>query len=242
MRPRPKSRGSYGTTGTTGGDETSVYESATEDATGRDAEDESDDDDETELGRYTVVANDIAAVADKYKNSPPNVPVPLPPPPKAGLEDMQPTANGHETIGEDGAKIVRRKSVRMNLPEDGPSGTTEQEREQERERAFADAAVAAHPTGVHHSHPIPLSASAPPRPPRRSDSPPIPRQHANWDTRIGRVRDDSSDEENPLTKEYTKARKGLIRNTGDFSDVTATPKKGLRKSLSLKSKGKRAQV
>jgi hypothetical protein len=214
------------------GDETSIYESAEEDNIG----DETDDDEETELGGYTVVANEIATVADGYAI------------PHERIQHL-PTTHGPDPIlasvptapgpGSEEVKLGRRKSVRIAEDEDGTSHDVE-DREpvyKPRERDFAP-------------EPAVISTAAPPRPARRNDdSPPPTRSHATWDTRIGRMRDDSSDEEEDRdTKDYTRARKGLIKNNGDFSDAAAMPKKkkkgtggdGLKKSFSLKSMGSRS--
>jgi hypothetical protein len=227
---RPKSRGSNN------GDDNSVYESANEDAAA--ALEDSDDDDVTELGNYTVVANEKATAtlepAAPLATGPPvpatttsDVPV-LPPIPTAPLLT-------------DDNKLGRRKSVRMNLPaeegsptsriHDGPALLSEREKEHAR---HADAAIIAE-----------AEASSPPRPARRrrDESPPVSREHMVWDTRIGRVRDDTSDEddENPLTEDYARAHKSLTKNNGDFSDVVDNAKQDSKKGKKRKSllRGKR---
>ena len=65
----------------------------------------------------------------------------------------------------------------------------------------------------------PLAGKAEPVDRAGNNSPPPERPtDANWSTRIGRVRDDSSDEES-YDNGYNKAKKGLIRNSGNWESV-----------------------
>lgn len=101
--PRPSigSRPSYASTA----DQTSIYESAVEDEFHdvHDQPEETDDDESTELGDggYQVVEN------DRLSKSPEETPAPI-----AHAQDALPDLPPQE----DGAGVVRRKSVRMNLP------------------------------------------------------------------------------------------------------------------------------
>lgn len=232
-RPSMNTRPSYASTG----DETSIYESANEAGGGDDDSDFSEDN--TELGDtgYTVVDNDRvyrrAEVDAAATGAPPPEPSQKPRPVSNASTIMAaqrslppvPQAPGPVSQDDDG-KIVRRKSVRMNLPPETPTSPAVQDergRELEREKAFADAAVASS---------------------KREDSPEPARIHEQWDTRIGRVRDDSSDDERGgLTEEYSRARKGLIRQSGGFDKLLEKrnkkdkEKKSLSRSGSTKSKG-----
>jgi len=69
----------------------------------------------------------------------------------------------------------------------------------------------------------------------RAPSPEHERADAQWDTRIGRMREDTSDE-SEVDDGYRRARKGLIKNSGQWEAVKEKTA-GMKKTGSVKSKG-----
>lgn len=127
---------------------------------------------------------------------------------------------------DDKPGVVRRKSVRMNVPEGERDAEyyrqkAEQEeaenhllrvREQEREAAERYQAAAN----------------------ARDDSPPPSRVEGNWSTRIGHMREDTSDEED-LDPQYMRARKNLMATEeGDKDKKKKRQSTGSTKSKSSK--------
>lgn len=210
-----------------GGDNESIYESADEggDAAPRNYESESEP--ETIDENYNVVENErIARIEGREL-------------PHQQEPDMSAEA-AHETLGSvvhapgpitdaEEPKVGRRKSVRMSVPEGERDAeyyrvqAEQQEhenhlarvREQEKEaaRAYQEAAAS------------------------RDDSPPPSRMEGNWSTRIGHMREDTSDEED-LDPSYMKARRNLMATAEGDDD-----KKKKRKSGgSTRSKGSKAST
>jgi hypothetical protein len=229
-------------------DEASVYESAIEDggddAYGRNADSSSEDDDEFEGHGYQVFENDKVSRADLHVG-----------PPEIVRLSHDGNARDDESIASDGTatggspvrptaataapahaaapvpaeddKVTRRKSVRITAPDSPHHPVSNQNQPLP-------------PTPTHAAHAEPDSdeeyrahahdrAVSPP-PQRATD--------AQWSTRIGRVREDSSDEEVGGDEDYRRARRGLIRNTGKWETVKGgvTPEKMKKKSGSVRSK------
>ncbi|TYJ57965.1 hypothetical protein B9479_001323 [Cryptococcus floricola] len=95
------------------------------------------------------------------------------------------------------------------------------------------------PNSNQNPHPLSLSESQPAQAPRsRTPSPEPERVEQQWSTRIGRMREDTSDEEDDVP-DYVKARKKLQRNSGkwEVDGKEEKKEKGLKKKGSVKSKG-----
>ncbi|WVQ84814.1 hypothetical protein IAT38_006971 [Cryptococcus sp. DSM 104549] len=127
---------------------------------------------------------------------------------------------------------LRRKSVRMAVP-DSPMD----------DRRFPNST----PTIDASSNPEPVPRS-------RTPSPEPERFEQTWSTRIGHMRDDTSEEED-REEGYIKARKGLLRNSGKWEVDEGTGKRvrkgegkkggsetGLKKKASTKSKASTGSV
>ncbi|WVQ74321.1 hypothetical protein IAR50_003920 [Cryptococcus sp. DSM 104548] len=131
----------------------------------------------------------------------------------------------------------RRKSVRMAVPD---SPVTEMPPSiAPPPTAPGPVLEAPSPIADHTPHPLSLSGSQPTQAPRsRTPSPEPERIEHQWSTRIGRMRDDTSDEEDE-EPDYLKARKKLQRNSGKWEVESKDGKKekGLTKKGSVKSKG-----
>ncbi|KAL1410823.1 hypothetical protein Q8F55_001766 [Vanrija albida] len=205
-RPSIGSRPSYASTG----DQTSIYESAVEDDFNDFHEPEESDDESTELGDagFQVVEN------DRLSKSP---------------EGAAPIASehAHEHLSDlpqhedEGAGVVRRKSVRMNLP---ASSSTE--------HLDHDKGLYIAPPGIFEERPYDRSYTAP----DDDDSPPgTPRASGQWSTRIGHLRDDTSEEED-LDPAYTKARRGLIRSHSSKTDDKKSKRSSSKSKGSVRSR------
>lgn len=136
---------------------------------------------------------------------------------------------GYQPSGySDGNELGRRKSVRVHVPGETP--------------APAPAAPAAGNGNGDYREvkttnfitPVPDSA---PRDSMDSDDlQPRRSAPADWGTRIGRMREDTSSEEDELDPAYAKARKHLIKNDGNFDKIRTKSKSG-KSSSSVRSKG-----
>lgn len=189
-------------------DDASIYESANEDAATPRASmmlDDSSDDESVDASAFQVINNERVASEDKGEpihETDPNAP--LPALPDEGLQ--------------------RRKSVRLEVPDhenvaeyyqseaarEAEERNVAHERELEKERARMYLAAASN---------------------NSDDSLPTQR-HSDWNSRIGRMRDDTSEEDDDDPR-YVKARRSLMSHTGDFKDKD----KKKKKRLSVKSTG-----
>lgn len=125
--------------------------------------------------------------------------------------------------------VSRRKSVRIKGPDSPNVASSAQNQSQNQGQGNTTA-----PTGQHAPPP-----TSPPSANVGDGSDDDVRaagqgQGQQWDTRIGRMRDDSSDEEEEQgDDEYKRAKRGLMRNTGDFGKaVVQDGKDGKGKSKS----------
>lgn len=181
-------------------DDASIYESARED------DDDEDDDagssDGESFSNLKIVendrhkrapSNDIKAPgssipepeAEEEHSTPKakNTPLPELAPPVTAPGRVAPSVDGSEVTADgDGAKVRRRKSVRMNVPDTPDSAAPNPLQDQQ--------------------------ASAPSPAPRETAS--------GWSTRIGKSKDESSDEEGAA---YVKAKRNLSRNSGKWETV-----------------------
>ena len=119
-------------------------------------------------------------------------------------------------------KVARRKSVRMAVP-DSPAGDS----------PFHVQSSTSRPTD-RASSPLPTSTAANTTSTNadatRDQSP--EKHHERWTTRIGRMREDTSDESDG-DEGYVAARKGLLRNSGKWESVKVDgEKKTKRKGTS----------
>lgn len=114
----------------------------------------------------------------------------------------------------------RRKSVRMAVP-DSP-------------------VIESHPPAHVSQAPRPIAVSTEVKSRSRTPSPEPQRLEQTWSTRIGRMREDTSEDEDE-DDDYVRARKGLIKtNKWDTVNAAAEKAKGLKKKGSVKSKASRA--
>jgi hypothetical protein len=240
-------------------DEASVYESAIEDggddAYGRNADSSSEDDDDFESHGYQVFENDKVSRADLHVGPPEVVRLPhggnarddesiASDDTATGGSPVRPTAAAAAAaaaavpahaapVPAEDEKVTRRKSVRITAPDSPhhPVSNQNQPLPPTPTQAHAGHAEPDSDEEYHtHAHAHAHDRAVSPPPQRTTD--------AQWSTRIGRVREDSSDEEVAGDEDYRRARRGLIRNTGKWETVksSVTPEKLKRKSGSVKSK------
>ena len=190
-------------------DRESVYESAVDDQGGA-APDESSSEEEGHETGYDVVENESIARSGLVVGPPAVEKIPMRQDEHVNDAPM-PTIDS--AIGKNyppapasdaGSRMTSRKSVRMNVPD---SPTTETAR------------------------PAPPPTNDGPSV-DREPSPPPEKNQEEWSTRIGRMREDTSDEED-RDEGYTRARKGLSKNSGVFQAVKGD---GKSKTPSLKSR------
>lgn len=145
----------------------------------------------------------------------------------AGHDDASVTSNDTATksnrptpaplsIADD--KLSRRKSVRMNVP-DSPGPET----------ALAPPPITDPSQTTSY---VSRSAERDPSPPPTQD-----RSGETWSTRIGKMREDTSDESDH-DDEYLRARKGLSKNSGKWEKVDGSSKSNGGESLGKKLKRK----
>ncbi|KAK8853405.1 hypothetical protein IAR55_004111 [Kwoniella newhampshirensis] len=187
-------------------DGASIYESAMEDEDGNNADSSSD---EEEMKGFDVVENERIARAGEIATGAARE--------RFGVDNASvasddtigasPTVRNGTTTGsnhppapssQSGSAIARRKSVRMNVP-DSPVIET----------ARAPEPVMSHNNNHNQAPEV-----------DRPNSPEPEKFQEQWSTRIGRMREDTSDEED-LDDEYVRARKGLAKNTGKWGAVKA---------------------
>jgi hypothetical protein len=227
VKPTPPpntKRHSYHSVTTDGG---SIYESAVEDE-GPDGaareDDSSSDEEDMEQGAYKIVENEAVAKAAVNVGPPEVVRIP------SDMRDDESMVSDHTATGAaplsgakalppapaaaqvaEDEKVARRKSVRITAP-DSPTAWTH--------------GVAQPPIderGIQGNVDVDSDRAPSPSPERTTD--------ARWSTRIGRMREDTSEEEDE-GEEYQRARKGLQRNSGRWEAI-----KGAREKLK-KTKGK----
>ncbi|BEJ15357.1 hypothetical protein CspHIS471_0411240 [Cutaneotrichosporon sp. HIS471] len=178
-------------------EEVSIYESANEDSATPRASmtlDDSSDDESVDASAFQIINNEHTAPEDKAG---PNAPLPA--------------------LPDDG--LQRRKSVRLEVPEENVAEyyKAEAAREEEERR-------------VGHEREMELERARMYIAAANDSDDSLPTQRSsNWDTRIGRVRDDTSEEDDDDPR-YVKARRSLMSQTGDFS-------KKKKKRISIKSTG-----
>lgn len=222
-RPRPDTRTSYASQVTSEG--ASVYESAVDGDEHRDygAETSDDDDDEENQGRYEAVDNERVKRLGINVGPPAVERVPSGDLDNDSEEDedesvhtelAQNQGQGPRGIEDDRASRVsrtsNRKSVRITAPD-----------------SELDAAQA--PAPLTEGYADKTSRDPSPEPTRATDQ--------KWSTRIGRMRDDTSEDEDE-DDGYSKARKGLSRNSGQFEQQAQGGDKVKKsKSGSVRSKG-----
>ncbi|ORY31630.1 hypothetical protein BCR39DRAFT_526039 [Naematelia encephala] len=200
-KPAPTKRDSYRSMTTDGG---SVYESAVEDdGPGGDSGSETEDD----IAHYKVVDNTRIARLGEIARGVSTERVPRDDESVASDDTAQvavPAAAPApiSSAKSDAGSVNRRKSVRITAP-DSPVDSI---------------SVHAPPplTSEHAPDVAELERSGSPEPERGTDG--------QWATRIGRMREDTSDESDNDAG-YTKARKGLLRNSGQWEAVDEKPRK-----------------
>lgn len=147
----------------------------------------------------------------------------------ANVDDDATEVAGYQPSGySDGNDLARRKSVRVHVPGEAP----------------APAPAPASNTGDGYretktTHYVtPVAADSAPRESMDSDELAPRKAPADWGTRIGRMREDTSSEEDELDPAYAKARKHLIKNDGNFDKIkTKSKSKSGKSSSSIRSKG-----
>ncbi|BEI84546.1 hypothetical protein CcaverHIS002_0411500 [Cutaneotrichosporon cavernicola] len=183
-------------------EEVSIYESANEDAATPRASmtlDDSSDDESVDASAFQIINNEHKAPEDKAG-------------PNASLT----------ALPDDG--LQRRKSVRLEVPEENVAEyyKAEAAREEEERR-------------VGHEREMDLERARMYMAAANDSDDSLPTQRSsNWDSRIGRVRDDTSEEDDDDPR-YVKARRSLMSQTGDFS-------KKKKKRFSSKSMGSKPSV
>ena len=190
-------------------DRESVYESAIDDDGGAAPDESSSEEEEHGMG-YNVVENESIARSGLVVGPPAVEKIPM------GQDEHfdnssvvsvdTAIAKSHPPApaSDAGSRMTQRKSVRMNVP-DSPT---------------AETARAAPP--VTNDGP---SVD-------REPSPPLEKNQEEWSSRIGRMREDTSDEDD-RDEGYTRARTGLSKNSGVFEAVKGN---GKSKTASIKSR------
>jgi hypothetical protein len=231
--PPPLSKSmSYAST-TTAGDDQSIYESAVEEdgENGRGGDSSSDEEEVSYSKGYKVVENDkVSKAGEAAGPGEGKVMIPAPPPPARApsvfSDKSDDTATGINTAinaGKTESVRSRRKSVRMNLP-DSPtvettprSGVGSSAPAQDRTPSPLPPQTQTHSTIINGTS---TALGAP------VTSTTTPSREAQWSTRIGRMREDSSDDEDGgRTDEYTKSRNKLLKNSGNWEAVEAAKEK-----------------
>lgn len=138
-------------------------------------------------------------------------------------DDATEIAGQHGGSYADGSELSRRKSVRVHVPGEAPAPAPP-----------APAAEGYRETKT--TSYITPADSAPRQSMDSDDYNPRRSAPADWGTRIGRMREDTSSEEDELDPTYAKARKHLIKNDGNFTKSKSKSKSG-KSSGSIKSKG-----
>lgn len=216
-RPGGNKRNSFHSMTTDG---ESIYESA-EEGGGNEQEEEDSSSEEEDESRYQVYENDRSVEAGRNVGPPRVERIPSHEYDNDSGDETDNTATGARAgaaggnAGDDSSidmpQLVKRKSVRMNVPESptvqAPPPVTDQ-----------------HDSRLDYS----TEDRAPSPEPQRPDS-------GAWSSRIGQADIDSEEERDA---EYNSARKGLMKNTGKWEAVkqaaTASPK---RKKSVKSSKG-----
>lgn len=197
-------------------DGASIYESAMEDGDEGYGPETDSSDDEEDAANYKMVKNDKVIRRGEMATGDPNYM-------KDDEEDegsqvtigarSEPTAiaAAPPTLGAPASAIPRRrKSVRMAVP-DSPS-------------------TESHPQVHVPQAPKPIAVSTEERPRSRTPSPEPERVEQAWSTRIGRMREDTSEDEDEQD-DYVRARKGLIKtNKWDAVNAAKEKTKGLKGS------------
>lgn len=237
MPPVNKSRNSY-SSATAASDAGSVYESAVEDG-GLDvgADESSGSEDEADLDKYQVVDN------ERVKRLGINVGPPsierIPSSNRYAEEEHdEDDADGSVTSTDTATHASPRKGDAASILPHSPAqvpGTTSVTSDGVARRKSVRMAV---PDSPGPNSPVDMKtpeANNKPLP-----SPEVKYEAQDWNTRIGRMREDTS-EESDHDEGYLKARKGLLRNSGKWEAVSdgGKEKKSKRRSIagSVKSVG-----
>ncbi|KAK4687651.1 hypothetical protein P7C73_g2464, partial [Tremellales sp. Uapishka_1] len=195
----------------TTGDEASIYESAMEDS--------SSEEEEEGVKGYKVVENDSIAQRGLNVGPPEKVSQPIRAYPSAATSPGRPVeddafsiTSGSTALGKHSATQTRRKSIAKSVRMDVPESPTDVKQ------------------AAPQSHSHEMGAALP--------SPPSEKPQQSWSTRIGRMREDTSDESDH-DDEYLAARKGLKKNTGKW-ETGSEGQAAVKKSGTVKKTAKKA--